>query len=259
MMLPTPINPLKPVRTRGILGSVTFADLFLGFAIGFPMMIAVGPISVLLFDQGLERGIGTAGPAALGVATADLTLALVASFGGAGVARLLGPTAPALTLVAVAVLLLLAFQLGRSAMDELRAARAPRVERRPATVGGPGDGPEIEATVADEPAAEEPARPTRAAAFGGLTGFRLGGAFFGLTLVNPLTVVLFASVVVAGGRGIGTIGWALGMALASLVAHGGFLVAGALLRTQLSPVASGRLRLGAAVFMGALALHFALG
>ena len=78
-------------------------------------------------------------------------------------------------------------------------------------------------------------------------------------MVNPLTLVLFASVVVAGGTGIGTAGWAAGMALASLLAHGGFVVLGGAVRTTLGPGASARLRLGAAVFMGALALHFVVG
>src|SRR5690606_34072564 len=98
-----------------------------------------------------------------------------------------------------------------------------------------------------------------AAAFSRLTGARLAAAFYGFTLVNPLTLVLFGSVVVAGGAGVGSAGWALGMSLASLIAHGGFVVAGGLLRSRLSPVASGRLRLGAAVFMAGLAVHFALG
>jgi hypothetical protein len=48
------------------------------------------------------------------------------------------------------------------------------------------------------------------------------------------------------------------MALASLVAHSSFVVLGGVLGTTLGPVANARLRIGAAVFMGALALHFAL-
>ena len=99
----------------------------------------------------------------------------------------------------------------------------------------------------------------RSSSFGHLAGARLAGAFYGLTMVNPLTLVLFASVVVAGGTGVGTAGWAAGMALASLLAHGGFVVLGGAVRTTLGPVASARLRLGAAVFMGGLALHFVVG
>jgi len=231
---------------------MTATNVLLGFVIGFPMMIAVGPISVLLFDQGLERGPRAAAPAALGVAGADLTLATVASFGGAAAASLLGPVQPVLTVAAVVVLVALAVQLGRSALDDLRAARRPTPGRRLAAVGA-GVDPE------PNPADEHPSGSRGATPFGSLEGTRLAVAFYGLTLVNPLTVVLFASVVVAGGRGIGTAGWAVGMALASLVAHGGFMVAGGLLRTQLSPISSGRLRLAAAVFMGALAVRFALG
>ena len=57
---------------------MSLANVLLGLTIGLPMMIAVGPISVLLLDQGLERGIRTAAPAAFGVAAADLTFSVVA-------------------------------------------------------------------------------------------------------------------------------------------------------------------------------------
>lgn len=257
-MLSAWVNPLNHGHFRAILGLVTLADLFVGFVIGFPMMIAVGPISVLLFDQGLERGIRTAAPAALGVAGADLTLASIASFGGVGAAHLLGPVAPVLTAAAVVVLLVLTVQLARAARADLRRARSAAATRHLAPAGGGADAHVLDEVEVDE-VDGSPVERSVGTAFGSLTGLRLGSAFFGLTLVNPLTVVLFASVVVAGGRGIGTVGWAVGMALASLVAHGGFMVAGGLLRTQLGPVASGRLRLAAAVFMGALAVHFALG
>ncbi|MFN7150965.1 MAG: LysE family transporter, partial [Microthrixaceae bacterium] len=103
---------------------MTFSNLFLGLIIGLPMMIAVGPISVLLFDQGLERGIRVAAPAAFGVAAADLTLATVAGVAGGSVTAVLAPVTTWLTLGAVAVLSWLAFDLSRSALAELRVARA---------------------------------------------------------------------------------------------------------------------------------------
>jgi threonine/homoserine/homoserine lactone efflux protein len=224
---------------------MTFANLLIGLAIGLPMMIAVGPISVLLLDQGLERGVRPAAPAALGVAAADLTFAAIAAVAGASVTALLAPIEGWLTIAAVAVLAWLAFDLARAATADLRALRpAPTL----VTVGGGG------AALGHG----GPLEREHGSSFGHLRGVRLAAAFYGLTMVNPLTIVLFASVVIAGGTGVGSAGWALGMALASLVAHSSFVVLGGVLGTTLGPVANARLRIGAAVFMGALALHFAL-
>ena len=232
---------------------MTFADILLGLTIGFPMMIAVGPISVLLLDLGLERGIRAATPAVIGVASADLTLSLAASIGGSKLSQLLAPVTSWLTVGAVAVLVWLAYDLGRAALVDLRSARLASNELELVTVGGAAHAGEA----GDGPAAEHDGATS--STFGHLSGLRLGATFYGFTLVNPLTLVLFASVVVAGGAGIGTLGWALGMALASLLAHGSFMVAGGVLGSRLSPTANGALRMVAAVFMAALAIHFAAG
>ena len=101
---------------------MTLANVLLGMAIGFPMMIAVGPISVLLLDQGLQRGIRAAAPAAFGVASADLSLSIVASVAGTTVSAVLAPISTWLTIAAVAVLAWLAVDLARSALGGLRAA-----------------------------------------------------------------------------------------------------------------------------------------
>ena len=227
---------------------MTLANLLLGFVIGFPMMIAVGPISVLLLDQGLQRGIRAAAPAALGVAAADLTLSFVAVVGGARLSELLAPISPVLTVLAVGTLVLLAVGLARAALSELRESRAavPAL----AVVGAGASGQEGTATEAGE---------LRGKGFAHLDGGGLAAAFYGITLVHPLALVLLVSLVVAGGPGVGTGGWAFGMALASLVAHGGFVVLGGLLGARLSPVANARLRLVAALFMAGLAVPFAVG
>jgi threonine/homoserine/homoserine lactone efflux protein len=228
---------------------MSISNLLLGLTIGLPMMIAVGPISVLLLDQGLERGVRTAAPAALGVAAADLTFSVVASVAGATVTAVLAPAQAWLTLTAVGVLVWLAFDLGRAATAELRSLR-PVQDLVPAGAG---------AVPIDDLGFRSDPDPAHASPFGHLQGAKLAGTFYGLTMVNPLTIVLFASVVIAGGAGTGSAGWALGMALASLLAHGSFVVLGGVLGTTLNPVAAARLRLGAAVFMGALAVHFAMG
>jgi threonine/homoserine/homoserine lactone efflux protein len=211
---------------------MTITNVLLGLAIGLPVMIAVGPISLLLLDQGLERGPLVAAPAALGVAAADLTFATGAALAGASITALLAPMTGWLTLAALALLAWLAVNLARSAVADLRSPR-----RAAAPVGA----------VAASPSP-----------LGQLRGPRLAGAFYGLTMVNPLTIVLFASIVIAGGPGVGTAGWAIGMALASLVAHAAFVVVGGVLGARLGPSATARLRLGAAVLMGALAVHLGL-
>ncbi len=212
---------------------MTFANVLLGLAIGLPMMIAFGPISVLLFDQGLERGVRSAAPAALGVASADLTFSAIAAIAGAAIASLLAPVEQALVFVAVGVLIWIASAMARSAISDLRVRSVPEAVLVNQTVG--------------------------TAPLTGLSGSRLAGAFYGLTMVNPVTIVLFASVVVAGTDGVGTPGWAIGMFLASLLAHGSFVVLGGILGSALSPIATARLRLGAAAFMLGLAVHFLLG
>jgi arginine exporter protein ArgO len=247
---------------------MTLSNVLLGLTIGLPMMIAVGPISVLLLDQGLERGTRTAAPAALGVATADLTLSSLAAVGGTVVSRALAPVQGAMVLVAVGVLAWLAVGMARGALTELRRARvvpsaaAPQLVAAGAAPGEPAATAVVEPVTPAEPElAGEPVAviaPAPSVAFAHQHGLRLAGTFFGLTLVNPLTLVLFASVVVAGGAGVGSIGWAAGMALASLVAHGAFVVLGGVLGTTLGAAATARLRLGAAAFMAALAVHFLL-
>ena len=232
---------------------MALSNVLLGLTIGLPMMIAVGPISVLLLDQGLERGLRVAAPAALGVAAADLTFSTAAAAGGATLSAVLAPVEGWLTPGAVAVLAWLAFGMGRSALGDLRPATSPRAV---ALDDGARDLALVGAMAAPSGTGTATVEAPASIAFAHLRGVRLAAAFFGLTLVNPLTIVLFASVVIAGGAGVGTPGWAIGMALASLIAHGSFVVLGGALGTTLGPLATARLRIGAAVFMGALALHF---
>ena len=240
------------------------SQLLRGLLVGLPLMAAVGPIAVLLLDQGLERGTRAAAPAALGVASADLSFSAIAAIAGASAATVLGPITPWLDLGAVVLLGGLAVRMFRTSTAELRVRRAVPAASAPllSPVGAAplGDldgsdgldtlgGPEIGAG-ADEP---------REVPFGSLHGLRLAAAFYGLTLVNPLTVVMFAAVVVAGGSGAGTPGWVLGMALASLLVHGGWVVAGGVLGSSIGPLATARLRLAASLLMGALALRLLLG
>ena len=258
------------------------SNLVSGLLIGFPIMLAVGPIAILLVDQGLERGTRSALPAALGVASADLSFSSIAAIGGTSIAVFLSPITGFLSMAAVALLLFLAVRLFRSATAELRVLRAVPAASAPSGTGfepclaGLGDSSAVTAehsTVTCPGRADDaghlgsngsaslldPEPGVADIPFGHLAGGRLGAAFFGLTVVNPLTVVLFAAVVVAGGSGAGTPGWAVGMGLASLVVHGGWVLLGGALGSTLGERATARLRLGASVLMAALALHFLLG
>ena len=99
------------------------SDLLTGIATGVPVMIVVGPIALLLVEQGLGRGFRGGAPAAVGVASADLAFSTVAALAGAAAASLLTPVEPVLRLTAVAVLGVLALHLWRSARGDLAAAR----------------------------------------------------------------------------------------------------------------------------------------
>jgi len=242
------------------------SQVFSGLVVGLPLMLAVGPIAILLLDQGLERGTRAAMPAALGVASADLSFSALAAVAGASVAAHLRPVTGWLSLAAVALLIVLAVRLFRTSFAELRAQRAVPAASAPlaglyavASVDAAGASAPTSTLVTSVEELAAPAAPMSEVTFGSLHGLRLASAFYGLTLVNPLTVVLFAAVVVAGGAGAGTPGWVVGMALASLVVHGGWVLVGAALGTTIGPLATARLRLAAAVLMAALALHLALG
>jgi threonine/homoserine/homoserine lactone efflux protein len=265
-----------------------------GLVIGLPLMLAVGPIAILLLDQGLERGARAALPAAFGVASADLCFSVLAAVAGTSIAVFLTPITPWLSLAAVVLLLGLATRLARSAVSELRVLRSAAGPPVPALaaagpneapsqlvsgslpVGAVPDGavtvldrsvtaPDGPVTAPDGPvtAPDGPVTATQdevaSIPFGHLGGLRLGAAFYGLTLVNPLTVVLFAAVVVAGGDTVGTPGWAIGMALASLLVHAGWVLVGGALGATIGPVATARLRLAASALMAGLAVHFVLG
>lgn len=85
------------------------SESFIAGAIaGFGIAIPVGPVAVLIIELGVRRGLRTAVAAALGTATADAVYAVLAVVAGAGIAALLEPLAPALKVVAVAILVIIA-------------------------------------------------------------------------------------------------------------------------------------------------------
>jgi threonine/homoserine/homoserine lactone efflux protein len=79
-----------------------------GLLAGWGVAIPLGAIGVMLVDLGVRAGMSAAGPAAAGVATADLLYALVAAAAGSAVASVLDPHERALRLAAAATIAVVA-------------------------------------------------------------------------------------------------------------------------------------------------------
>ena len=129
-----------------------------GALAGYGIAIPVGPVAVLIIELGVRRGFRLAAPAGLGAASADGLYALLAVLAGASIAQVLAPITPALQVVAVVVLTVIAL---RGFWVALYHAR----------IGIPGN-------------AELPAEPGR-------TYLR----FLAITLLNPTTILYFAALI----------------------------------------------------------------
>lgn len=137
-----------------------------GVAAGYGIAMPVGAVGALLVALTARTSWRVGAGAALGVATADGLYATVATAGGAALAPAIRPAAGVLRWGAVVVLLALALH---GATTALRRYRARDLVRREAAT---------------------PTGPARA---------YLG--FLGITLLNPMTVVYFAALVLAGEGG----------------------------------------------------------
>jgi arginine exporter protein ArgO len=165
------------------------AAFLAGVIAGYGVAVPVGAIGVLIAGLSARTSLRIGAAAGMGAATADGIYALLAVVGGAAIAGLIAPIATPLRWVAAAVLLGLAVMTARSAFRKPGEART-----------------------------ESPTTPWRA--FLGI---------FGLTLLNPATVVYFAALVLGRGGEGGGFWFVLGAFLASaswqlLVAGGGSLV-----------------------------------
>jgi threonine/homoserine/homoserine lactone efflux protein len=224
-------------------------NVIMGFLTGLPALIAVGPIALLLIEQGLARGIRTGYPAALGVAAGDTVFAVLAAVAGTALSAALADYATGLRLVAVGVLVAVAVRLFRE------AGRAGVV----AFDGDGFDGGAVDGGGVDGDPGGEPVTGPAGGALATVRGPRLAGGFLGLTVINPLTIVVYAGIVVSGGAGVGTAGWVLGMGLASLAVHSGFVGLGHAMGSTLSPRAVVGVRYAAVALLVVLALHLLLG
>lgn len=128
-----------------------------GLVAGYGIAIPVGAIGVLIIDAAIRHGFRTAFSAGAGAAGADLTYATIAALFGSALAPVLAPIAIPLRVASVAVLVTIAV---RGIVLLRRDARAEP------------------SAVADPPGA-----------------FRTFTLFLGLTLLNPMTVVYFAALI----------------------------------------------------------------
>lgn len=138
-----------------------------GLLAGFGIAIPVGAVGALLVALTARAGWRTGAGAALGVATADGVYALVAVAGGSALVPLLTPAMTPMRWVSAAVLVALAV---RAAWTAVRAYRGD-----PRTAPGPGSGS------------------------GTTTPLRAYLTFLGITILNPMTVIYFAALVLATG------------------------------------------------------------
>ena len=203
-------------------------SFWLGLASGVPLMIAVGPIAVLLVELGIERGVARAWPAAVGVASADLTFATLAALCGATLQRALHPYTTLMRFAAAALLVSLAAVMLRKAVTDIRRYRSGLVE--------------LDAGGVSEPAPTS--RPSR-----------LAGRMMALTIMNPLTIVAFTSLVVATGERASNVGWPLGIASASVLVHLGLVTLGSTLRRALPPLGPSWFRVAGSFLIVGLATN----
>jgi arginine exporter protein ArgO len=132
-----------------------------GVIAGFGIAVPVGAIAVLIVQVGIRCGFWCAASAGAGAATADLLYSVLAVVGGAALAATIEGIGAPFRVVSAAVLAAIAVR------GLLRARREPA----PADASPPGRG-ELALTYVK---------------------------FLGLTIVNPLTVVYFAAVVLGLG------------------------------------------------------------
>jgi threonine/homoserine/homoserine lactone efflux protein len=184
-----------------------------GLLAGYGIAIPVGAVSVMIMTTGMTSGFRTGFMAGAGAATADLLYATLASLAGAALVLVLQPLARELRIAGGLVLICFA---AIGVIGGLRGA-------------------------AEAAQAPPRARPLR-------TYARL----LGITIINPLTVVYFAALILGRDAGrtptaSGRLLFVAGAALSSLSWQTLLAGLGALLRRGLPP----RLRLGA-VLLGNL-------
>jgi arginine exporter protein ArgO len=142
-----------------------------GIMAGYGIAIPVGAVTVLIIDAGLRQGFRAGFAAAAGAATADLTYALLAAAAGTILSPLLAPYAFWLNLGGGAVLAGMGFAGLRRLFEERKNAA-------PAAVSGQVK-PSSQST-------------------------RTYSRFLAITLLNPMTIIYFAALILGGGTALHT-------------------------------------------------------
>lgn len=172
------------------------SPLVLGVLAGLAVAVPVGPIAVLLLREGVVHGTRVALGAGLGIATVDLLYAVVALVAGAQVARVVADHEVVVRWVTTIVLVVVGVVMLRGWWRERPAVRAGEES-------GPGDLVGTDAVDVDRTRVDDRTRVgvrTRVlAATPGATYLR----FVALTVVNPATALIFATVAVALAGGVG--------------------------------------------------------
>ncbi|TVL91203.1 LysE family transporter [Streptomyces sp. SAJ15] len=140
------------------------AALVAGLVAGYGIAVPVGAVATYLVALTARTSWRVGAAAALGVATADGLYALLAVVGGSGLTHVVEPIAIPLRCASAVVLIALAAHSGASAISRYRERRTAAARTEAARIG--------------------PAR-----AYLGLLG---------ITMMNPLTVLYFAALVLGG-------------------------------------------------------------
>ncbi len=191
-----------------------------GVLAGYGIAIPVGAISVLIIETALQRGFAAGFAAGAGAATVDGFYALIAALAGAAVAGVLEPLAWEMRAFSAIVLM----AIGIRGLVALRARRNGRTMVR-----------ELPPSL-----------------------IRTYATFVALTVINPMTVVYFAALILglpAIGSGlVEKLAFILGALLASGSWQTVLAVVGSLFHRRLSD----RLRVGVTVAGNLIILGFAL-
>ncbi len=175
-----------------------------GVLAGYGIAIPVGAIAILIINQALERGFTSGFMAGAGAATVDVLYAAVAVFAGAALISILSPYSVALQVTGAAVLI----GLGSYGLIKVWRSQEPS--------------PRGENIIGDSSYAAVYTR------------------FFGLTLINPLTIVYFTALIIGISQGSAWSGsdklaFIIGAGLASLSWQSALAATGAAARRYLSP------------------------
>jgi len=182
-----------------------------GAVAGYGIAVPVGAIAVLIVSTAATRGLAAGLAAGIGTASADGIYASLAALFGAALGDAIAPWLVSLRVLAAAVLA----AIGLAGLWRLRRATTSRGTAAPPPAGGPPPGPR---------------GPVG-------TYFR----FVGLTLLNPVTVIYFAALMVAlpalgtataerlafaGGAFTASLSWQCGLAAVGAMLHRWTFLAG---------------------------------